>query len=53
MKFGQLKEITRQIYLFKNAENETETSPDLILFFKKAFSEVIASGIQVNFNIFR
>ena len=38
MKFGELIEITRGIFFFKNyAENEAESLvPDLFLFFKKA-----------------
>ena len=39
---------------FKNhAENEAERQvSDLFLFFKKALYTVIASGLQLNFNIF-
>ena len=38
MKFGQLKNIPREIFLFKNyAENEAgKLVPDRFLFFKKA-----------------
>ena len=38
MKFGQLKNIPREIFLFKNyAENEAgKLIPDRFLFFKKA-----------------
>ena len=40
---------------FKNhAENEAGgLVPDLFLFFKKALYEVKASGMQLNFNMFR
>ena len=51
MKFGQLINITREIFFFKNhAENEMGTS---FCFFEKALIEVKASGLQLNFNIFR
>ena len=55
MKFGQLIDITREIFFFKNhAENEVETPvPDLFLFFKKALYKVKASGLQLGFAIFR
>ena len=56
MKFGQLigyKKIN--LFFFKNdAENEAgRLVPDLVLFLKKAFCEVKASGLQLSFNIFR
>ena len=53
MKFGQ-QDITRQIFFFKNyAENETgKLGPDLFLFFERAYFEVKASGLQLNFGIF-
>ena len=55
MKFGQVIDITREIFLFKNyAKNEVERLvPDLFLFLKKAWYEVKASGLQLSFNIFR
>ena len=55
MKFGQVIEWTIEIFFFKNhAENEAgRLVPYLILFFKKAFYEMKASGLELSFNIFR
>ena len=57
MKFGQLIDISREIFLFKNyAENEAEKLvPDHFLLFKKALHEVKVSGLQLDFTntIFR
>ena len=49
MKVGQLIEITREIFFFKNhTENEEERVVlDLFLRFKKALYEIIASGLQL------
>ena len=54
MKFGQLYNITRKIFFFKNhAENEAERLvPDLFLFFQKALYEVKANGLELSFNHF-
>ena len=54
MKFGQLIEYNNiNIFLKNHAENEAgRVVPDLFLFFKKALSEVKASGLQLSFNIF-
>ena len=43
------------MFLFRNpAENEAGTLfPDLLLYLKTALYEVKASGLQLNFNIFR
>ena len=54
MKFGQLVNITREIFFFKNhPQNETEgLVPDPFLLFKKALYEVKASDLHLSFNIF-
>ena len=45
----------REIFFFKNyAENEAgRLVPDLFLFFKIAYNEVKANGLQLSFNVFR
>ena len=55
MKFGQLKEHNNRNIFFQNyVENEAEwLVPDHFLFFKKAWYEMKASGLQLSFNIFR
>ena len=56
IKFGQLIDITREIFFFENhVENEAgRLVPDLFLFLKKALYEVKASGLQqFSCNIFR
>ena len=47
--------MARKIFFFKNyAENEAgRLVPDLFLFFKYAYYEVKASGLQLSFNVFR
>ena len=54
MKFGQVIEYNRIQFFFKNhAENEARRLvSDLFLFFKKVLYEVIASGLQLSFNVF-
>ena len=50
MKFGQLIERAKRDY----PENEAEKLvPDRFLFFKKALYYVKASGLQLDFTIFR
>ena len=53
--YYKVKAITREIISFKNyAENETRRLvTDLFLFFKKVEYDVKASGLQLNFDIFR
>ena len=53
MKFGQLINITRETFFFKNhKKNEAgRLVPDLFLLFKKALYEVKTSGLQLRFNI--
>ena len=47
MKFDQVIEYNKR-------NNEAgRLVPDLFLFFKKAFHEIKASGLQLSFNIFR
>ena len=55
MEFGQVIKYYKHMTSFKNhAENEAGgLVPDLFLFFKKALYEVKASGMQLNFNMFR
>ena len=55
MKFGQLIEYNKRHFFFKNhAENKAgRLVPDLFLFFKKALYKVNASGLQLEFTIFR
>ena len=55
MKFGQVKDATREKFLFKNhAENEAgRLVLHLFLFFKKALCELKAGGLHLSFNIFR
>ena len=55
MKFGQLIEHPKRNIFFKTyAENEAqELVPDRFLFFKKALHQVKASGLQLDFTIFR
>ena len=54
MKLGELIEYNKNMFLKNYAENETERiAPDLFLFFEKALYEVIASSLQLSFNIFR
>ena len=55
MKFGQLIDIPREIFFFKNyAENGAgKLGPDRFLFFKKASYQVKANGLQLDFTIFR
>ena len=44
---------TMKLFFKNHAENEAERQvSDLFLFFKKALYTVIASGLQLNFNIF-
>ena len=47
--------MARKTFFFKNyAENEAgRLVPDLFLFFKYAYYEVKASGLQLSFNVFR
>ena len=54
MKFGQVIELTREIFFLKHStENEVQRLvPYLFLFFKKTLYEVKASGLQLSFNIF-
>ena len=56
MKFGQLLEYNNRNVFFKNhAENEARRIfPDFFFFFlKKTLYEVIASFLQLSFNILR
>ena len=55
MKFGQLIEYPKINILFKNyTENEAgKLVPDRFLFFQKALYQVKASGLQLDFSIFR
>ena len=55
IKFGQLIEYPREIIFFKNyAKNDAwKLVPDRFLFFKKALHQVKASGLQLDFTIFR
>ena len=55
MKFGQLMNITREIFYFKNnAENESGgLVPDIFLFFNKTLYMVKANGLQLGFTIFQ
>ena len=55
MKFGQLKNIPREIFFFKNyAENgAVRLVLDHFLFFKKALYWVKVSGLQFDFTIFQ
>ena len=55
MTFGQLIECNkRNIFLENYAKNETgRLVPDYVLFFRKALYEVMPSGLQLSFNIFR
>ena len=55
MKFDQLIELPKRIIVFKNyAENEAgKRVPDHFLFFKKALNQVKASGLQLDFTMFR
>ena len=55
MKFGQLMEHNRNIFLQNHAKSEAERLvPGLFFFFlKKALNEVKASGLQLSFNVFR
>ena len=55
MKFGQVENITREIFFFENhTENEAgKLVPNLFLFFKKALHEVKISSLQLSFNHFR
>ena len=50
-----LPNISRSKGLFRNYAETVEGRlvPDLFLFFKKTLYEVKASGLQLNFNIFR
>ena len=54
MRFGQLIEYNkRNLFFLNHVENEAERLvPDLFLFFKRAFCEVKASGLQLRFNTF-
>ena len=55
VKFGQLIEYNKiNIFLKNHAENETgKLFPDHFLCFKKALYGVKASGVQIDFIIFR
>ena len=55
IKFGQLIEYPREIIFFKNyAENDAwKLVPDRFLFFQKSLHQVKASGLQLDFLIFR
>ena len=55
MKLGQLIEYKKEnIFLQKFIENEEDRLvPDLFFFFKKAYYEVKANGLQLSFNTFR
>ena len=55
MKFGQLINITRVIFLFKNhGKNKVRRLvQDLFLFFQEALYKVKASGVQLSVSIFR
>ena len=53
MKFCQLKEYNKNIFLQKSGKNEAgRLFLDLILFSQKALFEVKAIGLQFRFNIF-
>ena len=54
MKFDKLIEYNKwKIFLQKYAENEVgRLVPHLFLFSRKAFYEVIASGLHLSFNLF-
>ena len=54
MKFGQVIDITREIFFFKiHTENETgRLVTGLFCFLKKVSYEVKASGLQLSFNTF-
>ena len=51
MKFGQLIDITRQIFFLENhAENKAGTLvPDPFLFFEKALHKIKSKGLQTGF----
>ena len=55
IKFGQLIDIMRAIFFFTtHTENESgRLFPDVFLLFKKDIYEVKASGLQLNFSIFK
>ena len=55
MKLGQLIKYMKKNIFFKNySDNMAERLvPDLFFFFKKAYFEEKASGLQLSFNIFR
>ena len=55
MKFGQLIEYPKiNIFFFLNyTENYLKIIPGRFLFFKKALYKVKASGLQLDFTIFR
>ena len=55
VKFGQVIELTREKFSFKNhVENEARRLDlQTSLFFKKALYETKASGLQLSFNMFR
>ena len=55
MKFGQLIDLTMEIFVFKNyAENGAgKLVPDSFSFFEKALYEVKANGLELSFSIFR
>ena len=53
MKLGQLIDCNKR-NIFLQAENKAgRLVPDLFLFFKYAYYEVKASGLQLSFNVFR
>ena len=55
MKFGHLIEYPKRKFLVKSyAENEAgKLVPDCFLFFKKALYYVKASGLKLDFTVFR
>ena len=54
MKFGQLIEYNRNIFLENHEENRAgRLVPDFLLFFQKVSYEEKASGRQLSFNIFQ
>ena len=54
MELDQLVEYNKRIFSLKNnAENKADRLvPDLFLFFKKAYYEVKANGLQLSLTIF-
>ena len=51
MKFGQVIEYNRNIFLQKSSKHETGRLVDLFVF-EKALYEVKASGLQLSFSMF-